>query len=186
MRRRWWVWAALACLAALAPSNLPPLGEAAAPELSAKKASPSGGRLEGARRWEGALTRQNDSAYQLNDWPLPYPVYRFQTGDVDGDGSEDALVGVVKSTRFHPEKGRRLFIFKQVDGHARPMWLGSRLGGVLVDFRFARGRIRALETTPDSSSYAVSEYRWRDFGPYFERFLIKNTDKTTAIKYLNQ
>ena len=48
------------------------------------------------------------------------------------------------------------------------------------------GRIRALETTPDSSRYAVSEYRWRDFGPYFERFLIKNTDKTTAIKYLNQ
>lgn len=95
-------------------------------------------------------------------------------------------MGVVKSTRFHPEKGRRLFIFKQVDGHARPMWLGSRLGGVLVDFRFADGRIRALETTPDSSSYAVSEYRWRDFGPYFERFLIKNTDKTTAIKYLSQ
>ena len=29
-------------------------------------------------------------------WPLPYPVYQFQTGDIDGDGREDAMVGVVQ------------------------------------------------------------------------------------------
>ena len=39
------------------------------------------------------LTRQHDSLYYLNEWRLPYPVYRFATGDVDGDGSVDALVG---------------------------------------------------------------------------------------------
>ncbi len=39
-----------------APSNLPPLGEAAAPCTSAEKASPSGGRLEGAwLRWAALL-----------------------------------------------------------------------------------------------------------------------------------
>jgi len=37
-------------------------------------------------------------------WALPYPVYRLETGDVDGDGNTDALVGVIKGTRFHPEK----------------------------------------------------------------------------------
>ena len=58
------------------------------------------------------LRKQNDSLYFLNDWRLPYPVYQFQTGDVDGDGSEDAMVGVIKGTRFYPQEGRRLFIFK--------------------------------------------------------------------------
>ena len=58
------------------------------------------------------LRKEHDSLYWLNDWRLPYPVYQFQTGDVDGDGRVDAMVGVVKSTRFYPEKARRLFIFK--------------------------------------------------------------------------
>lgn len=143
----------------------------------------------GPLRQQGAedfhLTKTHDSLYYLNEWRLPYPVYQFQTGDVNGDGSTDALVGVVKSTRFHPEKGRRLFIFKLVKGKVRPLWLGSRLGGKLVDFRFVNGRIRAVETS-SNHRYAVTEYRWRDFGPYFERFLIKDTDKQTAYKYLRQ
>ena len=46
------------------------------------------------------LRKEHDSLYWLNDWRLPYPVYQFQTGDVDGDGRVDAMVGVVKSTRF--------------------------------------------------------------------------------------
>ena len=32
------------------------------------------------------LKKQNDSLYYLNGWRLPYPVYQYQTGDVDGDG----------------------------------------------------------------------------------------------------
>ena len=76
------------------------------------------------------IERESDSLYVLtlttdstrSEWPLTYPAYQFQTGDIDGDGSEDAMVGVVKSTRFYKEKGRRLFIFKQVNGKARPLW----------------------------------------------------------------
>ena len=131
------------------------------------------------------LRKESDSLYWLNDWRLPYPVYQFQTGDVDGDGSPDALVGVVKSTRFYPEKGRRLFIFKQVNKKARPLWLGSKLGGILEDFRYIDGKVRALESTTDSL-YVVSNYRWGGFGMTFDRFIIKGTDQQTALKYFSQ
>jgi len=154
------------------------------------------------------LRQENDSLYWLgvkdgskNDaWRLPYPVYQFQAGDVDGDGSEDAMVGVIKGTRFYPEKARRLFIFKQINAHtvagvackkARPLWLGSKLGGILEDFRFVepadsansdrRGIIRALESTTDSL-YVVSDYVWSGFGMKFDHYIIKGVDKLTAIK----
>lgn len=125
------------------------------------------------------LRREHDSLYWLNDWRLPYPVYRFDTGDVDGDGSTDAMVGVVKATRYFPEKARRLFIFKMVKGHPRPLWMGSKLGGILQDFRFVDGKIRSLETTTDGR-FVVAEYRWSGFGMAFDRFLLKNVDETAA------
>jgi len=154
------------------------------------------------------LRRENDSLYWLaatggnktDGWRLAHPVYQFQTGDVNGDGSEDAMVGVIKKTRFYP-MGRRLFIFKQIDGtdksgkackKVRPLWLGSKLGGILEDFRFvapadgeAKGMIRALESTTDSL-YVVSDYKWSGFGMKFDRFIVKGVDKETATKYLNQ
>ena len=164
---------------------------------------------------EFQLRKEHDSLYWLNGWRLPYPVYQFQTGDIDGDGHNDAMVGVVKPTRFYPEKGRRLFIFKQVNGKARPLWLGSKLGGILQDFRFIDGRIRSLETARASDSlratapprhrtsdtlrtpapphprtsdtiYVVAEYKWGGFGMAFDHYIIKGTDKETATKYFSQ
>ena len=41
------------------------------------------------------LRRVHDSLFLLNGWRLPYPVYQFQTGDVDGDGRLEAMVGVI-------------------------------------------------------------------------------------------
>ena len=112
-------------------------------------------------------------------------MYQFQTGDIDGDGSADAMVGVVKGTRFYPEKGRRLFIFKQVNGKARPLWMGSKLGGILEDFRYADGKLRALESTTDSL-YVVSDYVWEGFGMKFDHYIIKGVNKETAIKTFSQ
>lgn len=125
------------------------------------------------------------SKQQVSKWPLPYPVYQFQTGDVDGDGKTDAMVGVIKSTRYFPEKGRRLFIFKNYEGHVRALWLGSRLGGILQDFRFVDGLIRSLETTTDNR-YVVAEYQWEHFGMGFRRFLAKNVSREEALQVFNQ
>ena len=129
------------------------------------------------------LTLKTDST--CDRWELPYPVYQFCTGDVDGNGSTDAMVGVVKSTRYYKEKGRRIFIFKTYNGYVRPLWMGSKLGGILEDFRFKDGLIRSLETTKDGK-YVVAEYRWAHFGMGFERFLIKNVTREEAISIFYQ
>lgn len=131
------------------------------------------------------LHHHHDSLYTLNDWRLPYPVYRFCTGDLTGDSIPEAMVGVVKATRYHPEVGRRLFIFKLVNGKARPLWMGSKLGGILQDFRYVDGHIRSLETTTDDR-YVVAEYSWQDFGMAFDRFLLKNANREEALQCFNQ
>lgn len=141
-----------------------------------------------------SLRKVHDSLYWLNEWRLPYPVYRFETGDIDGDGQTDAIVGVIKSTRFYPERGRRLFIFKMVDApkgaadgrkRVRPLWLGSRLGGHLQDFRYVtNGHLRSLETT-DNGRWVVADYRWGRFGMTFDHYIVKGTNKNTALKHFN-
>src|SRR3712207_6912846 len=54
------------------------------------------------------LVLATDSA--ADRWQLPYPTYRLAVGDVDGDGRSEALVGVVKPTRYDSTVARRLFI----------------------------------------------------------------------------
>ena len=93
------------------------------------------------------------------------------------------MVGVIKCTRYHPEVGRRIFIFKQVEGKVRPLWLGSSLGATLVDFRFVDGHVRALQTD-NHGHYAVAESGWKDFGLIFLHFVVKNTNQENAIKQL--
>jgi hypothetical protein len=45
--------------------------------------------------------------------------------------------------------------------------------------------IRALESTTDGR-YVVSDYRWGGFGMTFDRYLIKDVNKQTAIKTFSQ
>ena len=125
--------------------------------------------------------RTGDSTSQ---WRLPYPVYQFQTGDVDGDGITDAMVGVVKATRFYPEAAKRIFIFKNFHGKIRSLWMGSKLGGILEDFRFIHGKIRALESTTDHR-YVVAEYQWAHFGVEFFRFIATNVSLEEARRAFN-
>ncbi|GGX10444.1 hypothetical protein [Aquimarina muelleri] len=144
-----------------------------------------------------SLLKENDSLYYLtitsannsDKWKLPYPVYQFQTGDVDGNGIEDALIGVIKPTRFDSIKANRLFIFKNYRGLVRPLWLGSRLSQPLVNFSFKKKekytRIRSVEREK-SGKYLVAEYKWRKFGLEFTKYLRRETDSISAIALLEK
>ena len=124
------------------------------------------------------ITQQNDSLWTLtlnkdgvitDSWQLPYPVYRFATADINGDGSLNAVVGVYKSSRYFKQPSRRVFIFKDFDGDIRPLWLGSRLGGELVDFTVKDNKVRAIEV--GNEGYVVSDYVWTGFGLGFDELI---------------
>ena len=153
--------------------------------------------LLGLAMWLGTLVQaqtfslqvENDSLAYLvlrtdsttDRWRLAFPVYQICTGDVDGDGQEDALVGVVKSTRFDKKTARRLFIFKNHKGHIRPLWMGSQLGGILHDFKIVNGRVFTLQATTDGQ-YVVLEHVWRKFGLGAQRFIVKGVSHEEALQ----
>lgn len=153
--------------------------------------------LLGLTMWLGTLAQaqtfslqvENDSLAYLvlrtdsttDRWRLAFPVYQICTGDVDGDGQEDALVGVVKSTRFDKKTARRLFIFKNHKGHIRPLWMGSQLGGILHDFKIVNGRVFTLQATTDGQ-YVVLEHVWRKFGLGAQRFIVKGVPHEEALQ----
>ncbi len=153
--------------------------------------------LLGLAMWLGTLAQaqtfslqvENDSLAYLvlrtdsttDRWRLAFPVYQICTGDVDGDGQEDALVGVVKSTRFDKKTARRLFIFKNHKGHIRPLWMGSQLGGILHDFKIVNGRVFTLQATTDGQ-YVVLEHVWRKFGLGAQRFIVKGVPHEEALQ----
>jgi hypothetical protein len=139
------------------------------------------------------LRQVNDSLHHLvlttgeeqDVWVLRYPVYRFCVADVNGDGVEEALVGVVKSTRFFKDKGRRLFIFKNYKGLVRPLWMGSRIGGSLLDFKVVDGVIRCISKM-GTDRICVAVFRMARFGLEFVRFLEDGTDEKKAWEVFRQ
>lgn len=105
----------------------------------------------------------------ISQWELRFPVYRFDYGDLNGNGQNEIVVGVTKKTRYW-EEGNRLFIYKLYNGRLiRPLWLGSRLGGDILDFRIDRTITPAqIITTEDfKDSIVTAVYSLGGFGLRF-------------------
>lgn len=139
---------------------------------------------------EFSLEAKSDTLYHLvmtsgrsvDRWTLRGRVLRLATGDVDGDGSTDAIVVIERRTRYDRRLLPRLWLFRNVRGYIRPLWLGSQLGGILVDARFSRGQVCSLQKTIDER-YVAMTHRWMSFGLGADSILVKGTDRATAEKH---
>lgn len=111
----------------------------------------------------------------VDRWTLNYDVYRFDCGDLTGDGVPEVAAGTVKSTRYRPNKDKRLFIYHLYDGrYIRPLWLGSRVGRPLIDFRVEKDSIPNLVHTwevGDDGDTVQALYKLKGFGLKFYRYL---------------
>ncbi|MBO4664372.1 MAG: nuclear receptor-binding factor 2 [Bacteroidaceae bacterium] len=112
---------------------------------------------------------------QVDSLTLPYPVYRFDYGDLTGDSIPEVLIGVFKPTKYWKEPAKRLFIYHLYHGrYIRPLWLGSRVGSPLVDFSVCRDSFPAVVHTTEmhhDSTLFHSEYRLQGFGLKFVKYL---------------
>jgi hypothetical protein len=82
---------------------------------------------------------------------------------------------VIKPTRYRKEPDKRLFIFHLFKGRLiRPLWLGSRLGLPLIDFKVERDSVPAMihswERDTDGTSVEVL-YRQQGFGLKYVKHL---------------
>lgn len=123
-----------------------------------------------------------------SEWPLNYPVYRFDYGDVTGDGIPEIAVGVIKPTRFDPKPDKRLFLFRITGQYdIRPLWLGSRVAQPLADFRISSERdsvyIRTMERE-QSGKYLVARYYWKGFGIAFHDYIEREINVNRAQQLL--
>lgn len=110
---------------------------------------------------------------------INHPVKNFFYADVNGDGINDIGVGVVKSTRFDKRFRLRPFFYQVSKNKLAPLWLGSKLGDYILDFKPVREKsntyIMSLERG-DNNKYNVILFKWQSFGFKFLRYIKKNAD----------
>ena len=116
--------------------------------------------------WKGRLRLVGGG---VEGWRKPS---RISWGDVDGDGSIEALVLVTGRARFDRRLALRPFVYGWDGRRLYPKWLGSRLSRPFDDATLGdldadgRDELVAVEHTRDGR-LELAAYRWRGFG--FER-----------------
>ncbi len=140
-----------------------------------------------SRGIEGRLSiaAESDSLFHIHHyladtladtWTIDAPVYRFECGDLSADSLPEILVGVIRATRYRPQKDKRLYIFKLYKGQfIRPLWMGSRLGLPLDDFRVERDSVPHMVHTWErrDSTRVEAIYRLQGFGLKFVKYINK-------------
>lgn len=129
-----------------------------------------------------------DESHKEKDKKLfKYQIYNLQKGDINNDGFTDIALGVIKSTKFHPEMAKRLFTFQIKEGKIRPLWLGSELSYTLHDFRVVKEKdttyVYALES---DEKFVVGKYIWKGFGLTLKHYIAIDLSKAQGEELLNK
>ncbi|MEQ1934524.1 MAG: hypothetical protein ABL962_11725 [Fimbriimonadaceae bacterium] len=97
--------------------------------------------------------------------PKSLGAWKVLSGDIDGNGKPDILVGVNKKTHNIKHRHKTMFVYEFDGKEVKPKWLASTLGRELVDFAAGTKRVYTVERLL-KGGYAVAEYKWRGFGLY--------------------
>jgi len=126
----------------------------------------------------------------ISKWPLRYPVFKFiKGGDINQDGNEDFMVGVIKATRRDSVVRKRLFLFQIKNKIIIPLWLGSSVSHPLEDFISYQSDSKVIIRTIEKEGndrYLVADYTWRDFGLNFEKYIQRDLTLDIAKEIMNQ
>lgn len=136
------------------------------------------------RDGEVRLTKIKEDFYLLEfvkqdsvrcQWQIEHPVYQFDWGDVNGDGENEIALGVIKKTRHFKQESKRLFIMRvNRQGQIRPVWMGSKAGDGLEDFKIERDSTPARIITYNrmkDSTIVVNQFKLAAFGIEFEKII---------------
>lgn len=137
--------------------------------------------------WEGKtiwLDHKHDSLHALclsengkvlSKMILPWKLYRFDHGDLDGDAVPEIAVGVIKTTKYDPIMEKRLFLYQIADGHAIiRLWMGSKMMYRIQDFYVDNNYTPAIVHTYEKDKNGVmheGEYKLSGFGLRLKRLL---------------
>jgi len=105
-------------------------------------------------------------------------AWAVDSGDVDGDGREELLIGVNKRAYHDPRRARRLRVYSYRPENASlvPRWRGTRMARRLLDFAAGpadgKGRtpVAVLEDTGEGGR-RITLYGWHYFGFWMDRIL---------------